>query len=196
MSTRDKYHQDHTISVNGGAGTLTVDGSLNCTGDLETAAIELIAPITQTYRVLGNSFLCRSTADLANITISTLGKLRFTTASTTLHAPVTGLPHGAVLKSLRIRGVAEAIGDILTVTLIRSTGSSSSDLATISLTNAGTETIDQSAVVDNYVIDYSTNSSIFISALGDESAGEVALDLVDVTYQISNFPQNSAVTPI
>lgn len=196
--SRDKYSNNHTITVNEGTGTLTVNadlsvsGDLSVTGDIALTAVNLETAITQKLRIPGLAFRALDTTDLSHISYSaTGGRLNFTSTNAKAIAPI-NLMHGAIVSAIRIVGNAQGASDSLNIKFVNSLHS---DPVDETYTNEGNidVTVDLSS---NYTVDYSLSDVVFLYVSGTAATTSAYLNFIDVIYSIQNFPQDTSSTPV
>lgn len=198
--SRDKYSENHTISVDGGSGTLSVDGSLDVSGQLsvgsfEADSIQLANSVVQKFRIGGNHFKPASSTHFTNISYGLFGQLIFGTTSATVSAAV-DLPHGAIITGIRVVGKATGANDSVSVTLSRSDGTSKLDIATGTYSSvSGFGDIDETESGIS-TVNLNLDRFYFVRATGIEVTTSAQIYFVDVLYTIQNFPQDANSNPV
>lgn len=194
--SRDKYSGDHTVTVNEGAGTFTVNGNFRITGEFDLSSFVLNSNTYQRIRLPGVAFR-PDPSDDANVTYnSNTGRLSFTATSATVFAAINDIPHGAFLYGVRIVGAATGASDTLNLSFRESDGSTSTSLSSITLTNEGAEfDIELSLFSGIRQMDYTNNKAYFFRAVGQAATTEAYINYVDLIYYIRKFPQDSEGSP-
>lgn len=198
MSTRDKYSGDHTITVNEGSGTLTVDGNISVSGDFDVDNIALTNTVTQRMKFFGVDF---NTTDDSDISYpSAAGRIVIGSTSTiNAYCSIPNLPHGATITGFEVRASATGASASLDVSLIRSDGGSAGILASVSYANESESTKTDTSIAVPAQVDYSTGFGYLIRIEGQRDAGAsigTFVKYVDIIYTIENFPQDSESAPV
>ena len=194
--SRDKYGEDHTITVDEGNGTLTVDGNLALTGGFDIDSLTLVAPVTQRLRYLGVAFRPDDGDDTNQAYNISTGRLTFNSTVTTAMCPVVEVPHGATITSIRLVGAGEGISDQITVALHKADGSTSAILASIVFSNNGFSITDTTTALSvPELVDFTEDKSYHFLIQGQQTTTAGHLNFVDVIYTIQSFPQDSESSP-
>jgi hypothetical protein len=192
--SRDKYSDDHTITVNEGTGTLTVDGNLGITGAFDLDDISLTNPVNQRMRFLGAGF---RPDDGVNVVYSTLGRFIMNQATNArAFCIVPALPHGATITGIEGVGSAEDADGLMQCILYKGDGNSSTSVAALQWVDELESTKSDSA---SQLVDYTDTDSYYFLIYAGYDAGATAgtyLNYVDILYTIQSFPQNSETTPV
>lgn len=199
--SRDKYGEDHTITVDEGIGTLTIDGNLALTGAFDVDSIELASAVRQTIRLPGIAFRPENSSDFSNMTYdSATGRATFGGTTAHIVAPI-NIPHGAEWESIRAVGNAVGEFDSITITLRYSDGATSGSLIPggFSWSDEGaTEQDDSVPAADpsELPMDYTQDKAYFIRVVGQAATTSAYIAYIDLVYTIQRFPQNSSSTPV
>lgn len=194
--SRDKYSDDHTVTVNEGAGTFTVDGNLSITGAFDLDKVSFTSAIPQRLRFLGNAFRPDDGDDANIIYHISRGAIQFTGTAAYANVPLPGIPHGATIASLRIVGIAEGASDTITVDLLEANGATSSSLDSITIANQGLGVIDITSNLGTpKLVDYTLDKAYHLRVFGQAGSATAEIHFVDIIYTVQSFPQSSETTP-
>lgn len=185
--SRDKYAQNHKITLNEGSGTLTIDGNLdvesnlevvgnadiggnlNITGDLTLAGqfdvphLDLETAVPQVYRIMGAGFSPVDSTSGSHITYgytgANFGRVTDTAGnhSTYLIAIAPSLPHGAKITGFSFTGDVSLVGNAVTIRFYDTNGLTSTLIDTLAMSNLGGRTTVTSTLGSVYTVNYHNN---------------------------------------